>query len=71
LKTTEAESNEDDKGDPKTFFQKNVMDYKQFAKDEFKIPQLLMEREKQKKAEYEERSSVDFMELNMSSQELA
>jgi hypothetical protein len=28
LKTSEAESNEDDKGEPKTFFQKNVLDYK-------------------------------------------
>jgi nitrite reductase/ring-hydroxylating ferredoxin subunit len=46
LKTSEAESNEDDKGEPKTFFQKNVLDYKQIAKEEFKIPQLLMDREK-------------------------
>ena len=71
LKTSEAESNEDDKGEPKTFFQKNVLDYKQIAKDEFKIPQLLMDREKQKQQEYDERSSVDFKELGMGSAELA
>ena len=71
LKTTEAESNEDDDGEPKSFFQKNVLDYKQIAKEEFKIPQLLLEREKLKKQEYEERSSVDFKELGMGSAELA
>ena len=71
MQTSEAESNEDDKGEAKTFFQKNVLDYKQMAKEEFKIPQLLMEREKQKQKEYDERSSVDFKELGMGSAELA
>lgn len=30
----------------KTFFQKNILDYKEMAKEEFKIPHLLQEREK-------------------------
>jgi hypothetical protein len=33
-----AEADEKDNDNDKTFFQKNVMDYKQFAKEEFKIP---------------------------------
>lgn len=37
-----------DEEERKTFFQKNVIDFKQIAKEEFKIPHLLQEREKAK-----------------------
>jgi hypothetical protein len=67
MKTAEADS--DDKGSEKTFFQK--MDIKSLAKEEFKIPQLLMEREQQKRKEYDERSAIDAKELGMDSEELA
>ena len=53
----------------KTFFQKNVLDYKELAKEEFKIPHLLQEREKQMQKEYQERDGVNVDELGITSKE--
>ena len=55
----------------KTYFQKNVVDFKEIAKENFKIPQLLMDREKQKQDEYAGREEVDAAELGMAAGELA
>jgi len=73
-RAVDAESKQD--GEPKndqeqTFFQRNVIDYKQVARDNFKIPHMLMEREKQKQAEYKTRKDVDIEELGMNPTELA
>ena len=40
------------------------------AKEEFKIPQMLMERENQKLKEYQERKSIDVEELEMNQGEI-
>lgn len=55
----------------KSFFQKNVVDFKEIAQQNFKIPQLLMEREKQKQEEYSGREEVDAAELGVETDELA
>lgn len=62
----DAHSDQDDKNKDKTFFQKNVLDYKQIARDNFKIPHMLLERERQKQEEYNQRKDVDIEELGMS-----
>jgi len=43
-----------------------VLDYKQIARDNFKIPHMLLERERQKQEEYNQRKDVDIEELGMS-----
>ena len=53
----------------KTFFQKNILDYKEMAKEEFKIPHLLQEREKKMQEEYEERDGVSTDELGITSKQ--
>lgn len=63
---TASEDGEEDK----TFFQKNVLDYKQMAKEQFQIPQLLLDREKKKHEEYAERNAVDSADLGLAPGEL-
>ena len=53
----------------KTFFQKNILDYKEMAKEEFKIPHLLQERDKKMQEEYEERDGVSIDELGITSKQ--
>jgi len=48
-----------------------VIDFKELAKEEFKIPALLQEREKQMQKEYDDREAVEVDKLGITNSELA
>lgn len=48
-----------------------MIDYKELAKEEFKIPNLLQEREEQMRKEYDERQAVEVDKLGITHNELA
>lgn len=48
-----------------------MIDFKELAKEEFKIPALLQEREKQMQKEYDDREAVEVDKLGITNSELA
>ena len=54
----------------KEFFMKNVLDYKDVGQGNFKIPQLLQEREAKKQEEYKKRDEIEVDELGMDSKDV-
>lgn len=66
--TPKKEPNPEDEKD-KTFFQKNVLDYKEMMKEEFSIPHMLQEKDKQMKKEYDQREGIDINEIGVTQKE--